>query len=436
MKNLNNMKHILGILFVFLALQLNAQVPAPAGPQTKPIAIMNGIIHIGNGEIIDNGIITVHEGKITSVGDARTIKIDLTGYEVINVSGKHVYPGLILANSTAGLVDINSVRATRDYQEVGAFTPNVRSAIAYNTDSEVIPTLRFNGILLTQVVPGGGIISGTSSVMALDGWNWEDAAYALDGGIHISWPGYLSPPKWWLGETDWKKNEDYDKTTREIEAFLQNSLSYAQLEDPEEVNLKMEAMKGLYSGQKKMYVHANGKRQIIESVSMLKRNGINDIVVVGASNAYYVMDFLKDNDISVLLTKLHRLPGFDEEDVDMPFKLPAILTKKGITVGLIHSGSVQSSRNLAFYAGTAAAYGLEKEEALKLVTSNPAKILGIDKTTGTLEQDKDANIVVSEGDLLDMKTSKVEYAFIQGRKVDLKGKQQLLYERYKEKYKQ
>jgi hypothetical protein len=175
-----------------------------------------------------------------------------------------------------------------------------------------------------------------------------------------------------------------------------------------------------------MFVHANGKRQIIESVRMLKRNGINDIVIVGASNVYHVMDFLKDNDIPVLLTKLHRLPGFDEEDVDMPFKLPRLLVEKGITVGLIHSGSVQSARNLAFYAGTAAAYGLEKEEALKLVTSNPAKILGIDNITGTIEIGKDANVVVSEGDLLDMRTNKLEYAFIQGRKVNLEGQQQLL----------
>ena len=141
------MKYLLGILYVFLTLQLNAQVPVPAGPQEKPIALMNGIIHIGNGKIIENGIITIHDGKLSSVGDARTVKIDLSGYEVINVSGKHVYPGLILANSTLGLVDINAVRATLDYQEVGEFTPNVRSVIAYNTDSEVIPTFRFNGIL-------------------------------------------------------------------------------------------------------------------------------------------------------------------------------------------------------------------------------------------------------------------------------------------------
>jgi imidazolonepropionase-like amidohydrolase len=431
-----HMKYIFGILFTLLILQSNAQVPAPAGAQDKPIALMNGIIHVGNGEVIDNGIITIHDGKISSIGDARAVKIDLSVYEVINVSGKHVYPGLILANSTLGLVDINAVRATRDYQEVGEFTPNVRSVIAYNTDSEVIPTFRFNGILLTQVVPRGGIISGTSSVMALDGWNWEDAAYAVDGGIHIYWPSYLSAPKWWLGEHEWQKNEEYDEKTREIEEFLQNSWSYAKQDDPQEVNLKLEAMKGLYEGHKKVYVHADDKRQIIESVQMLKRNGIHDIVLTGTSNVYYVMDFLKDNDIPVLLNKVHRLPEFDEEDVDMPFKLPALLVEKGIMVGLIHSGDVQSARNLAFYAGTAAAYGLEKEEALKLITSNPAKILGIDKTTGTLEQGKDANIVVSEGDLLDMRTNKLEYAFIRGRAVTLEGKQQMLYERYKEKYEQ
>jgi len=432
--NIHRMKYITGLLALILSFYSNAQVPVPAGPQERPIALMNGIIHIGNGEVIENGILTIHDGKISSVGDARVVKIDLTDYEVINVSGKHVYPGLILGNSRVGLVDINAVRATLDYREVGDFTPNVRSVIAYNTDSEVIPTFRFNGILLAQVVPTGGIISGTSSVVAMDGWNWEDAAYALDGGVHTYWPGYLSSPNWWRGETDWKKNESYDEKTREIETFLQNARSYSLQGTPDEINLKLEAMKGLFSGEKKMFLHADEKRQIIEGVNMLKRNGIKDIVVVGASEAYYVMDFLKENDIPVLLSKVHRLPEYDEEDVDMPFKLPYLLTQKGILVGLAHGDEVQSSRNQAFYAGTAAAYGLEKEEALKLVTINPAKILGIDKTTGTLEQDKEANIVVSEGDLMDMRTNQLLYAFIRGRKINLEGRQQMLYERYKEKY--
>jgi len=428
------MKNIIGIILITLAFNISAQVPEPAQPQSKPVALMNGIVHIGNGDVIENGILTFEKGKITSVGDARSVKIDLSDYEVINVSGKHVYPGLILANSILGLSDINSVRATRDFNEVGNFTPNVRSVIAYNTDSEVIPTLRYNGILLAQVVPHGGIISGSSSIMALDGWNWEDAVYTLDDGIHLNWPNYMIPPKWWLGETEWKKNERYDETVQEIERFLQNTKSYMMQDEPEEINLKLEAMKGLYDGNKKMYIHADGKREIIESINMLEHNGIIDVVVVGASDAYYVMDFLKDRNIPVLLTKVHRLPNRDEEDVDMPFKLPYLLTEKGILVALIQSGSLQSSRNLPFYAGTAAAYGLDKEEALKLVTSNPAKILGIDQITGTLEQGKDANIIVSEGDLLDMRTSKLQYAFIKGSNLQLEGKQQMMYERYKQKY--
>ena len=430
------MKNIIGLILLTITIHVAAQVPEPAQPQTKPVALMNGIVHIGNGEVIDNGIITFEKGKITSVGDARSVKIDLSGYEVINVSGKHVYPGLILANSILGLSDINSVRATLDHSEVGEFTPNVRSVISYNTDSEVIPTFRYNGILLTQVVPRGGIISGNSSVMALDGWNWEDAAYVLDGGIHLYWPNYLNPPRWSLGETEWKKNEKHDETVQRIEKFLQNAKSYIGQSEPEEINLKLEAMKGVFEGSKRMYIHTDRKKEIIESINLLGRHGISNVVVVGASDAYYVMDFLKDKNIPVLLTKVHRLPNRDEEDVDMPYKLPYLLTEKGILVGLTQSGSLHSSRNLPFYAGTATAYGLDKEEALKLVTSNPAKILGVDHITGSLEQGKDANIVVSEGDILDMRTSKLGYAFIKGKKLNLDGKQQMLYERYKKKYKQ
>jgi imidazolonepropionase-like amidohydrolase len=428
------MKHIIGILLLVVLLNAEAQVPKPAKRQSGPVALMNGIIHIGNGKVIDNGILTFEEGKITSVGDARAVKIDLTGYKVINVTGKHVYPGLILANSNLGLSDINSVRATRDYNEVGEFTPNVRSQIAYNTDSEVIPTLRFNGILLAQVVPQGGIITGTSSIMALEGWNWEDATYIADDGIHLRWPNVMSTPRWWMGETKSKKNENYDITVQRIEQFLKHTRSYINQAQPEENNLKLEAMRGVLEGKKILYVHANGKREIIESVNILERHGLKNLVVVGASDAYYVMDFLKDKNIPVLLSKVHRLPNREEEDVDMPYKLPYLLTEKGIIVGLTYSGSLHSSRNLPFLAGTAAAYGLDKEEALKLITLNPAKILGIDSMTGSLDQGKDANIIVSEGDLLDMRTSKIRYAFIQGKQLNLDGKQQALYKRYKEKY--
>ena len=428
------MKNILITVLLLVTVSAFGQVPTPAKDQILPIALMNGVVHVGDGSVIENGIITFEEGKITSVGDARTVKVDLTNYEVINVSGKHVYPGFITTNSSLGLNDISAVRATRDDVEVGEFTPNVRSLIAYNTDSEIIPTLRYNGILLAQVVPKGGVISGSSSIMALDGWNWEDATYAADDGIHLFWPSFLSPPKWWLGETEWKENESYKSTVQRIENFLNDAKMYSGSADPKTENLKLKAMEPVLSGEKKFYVHADGKREMIEGINLLLRFEIKNIVVVGAKDAFYIMDFLKDHNVPVLLKDIHRLPGRDEEDIDLPFKLPYYLNEKGIMVGLTFGGSLQSTRNLPFYAGTAAAYGLDKEEALKMITSNTAEILGIQESTGTLTEGKDANIIVSEGDALDMRTNNILYAFINGKKLNLEGRQQILFERYKERY--
>jgi imidazolonepropionase-like amidohydrolase len=422
------------VISVFLAIPGFAQVPEPAPPQDKPVALMNGIIHVGDGKIFENGILIFEEGKITAVGDARNVKVDLTGYDVYHVSGKHIYPGLIVANSQVGLDEIISVRASQDHTEVGKFNPNVRALVAYNTDSEIIPTLRFNGILLAQIVPKGGLIAGTSSVVSLDGWNWEDAAYASDIGIHLYWPSMMRPPKSGSGEVDWTKNENYDEQVQAIDKFLKEAAAYHKLEEPEPENLKLKAMKGIFAGKKKVFLHADGKKEIVAGISNLNRNGIENIVLVGASDAGYVMDFLKERDVPVLLDELHRLPERNFEDIDLPYKLPVMLHQHGILVGLTYRDELQSSRNLPFFAGTVAAYGLSSEQALGMITSNTAKILGIDQLTGTLEIGKDANIVISAGDLLDMRSNQIEYAFIQGRKLNLVGKQQELHERYRRKY--
>jgi imidazolonepropionase-like amidohydrolase len=223
-------------------------------------------------------------------------------------------------------------------------------------------------------------------------------------------------------------------TVQKIEQFLYDSWTYLNTSNPEPENLKLKAMKPVLSGEKRFYIHADGKREMIESINLLKRHGLNNIVIVGAKDAFYIMDFLKDQEVPVLLKDIHRLPGRDEEDIDMPFKLPYYLSEKGIKVGLTFGGSLQSTRNLPFYAGTAAAYGLGKEEALKMITSNTAEILGILANTGTLTEGKDANIIVSDGDALDMRSNNIIHAFIIGKKVNLEGRQQILFERYKEKY--
>jgi hypothetical protein len=410
------------------------QVPEPAMEQQEPLVLINGIAHIGNGQLIENSIIAIVNGKISTVADARNSKFDLSGFKVINIGRKHVYPGLIMPNSIVGLEDISAVRASSDFEEVGLISPNVRSLISYNTDSEIIPTLRYNGILLAQVVPEGDLVAGRSSIMKMDGWNWEDAAYKIDDGLHINWPKTTKAPSWWLGETQEKPNENYDEYYKDIEQLLEDARSYMVLEKAEKKNLKLEAMIPILKGSASVFIHADGVNEIIDGCSLFLMHGIGNIVIVGGSDAWYARQFLKEHDIPVILEKLHRLPDRPEEDVDLPYKLPFLLDQEGILVGLSYRNELQSSRNLPFLAGTAAAYGLGKEEALKLVTINNARILGIEETTGTLEVGKDANIVVSEGDLMDMRTNQIGMAFIQGRQLNLEGKQQMLYKRYKDKY--
>ncbi|HTJ51682.1 MAG TPA: amidohydrolase family protein [Cyclobacteriaceae bacterium] len=408
------------------------QVPKPASPQTKPIAITGAIAHIGNGNVIQNSIITFDNGKLTLVADASTSSIDASKFEIINASGKHVYPGFILPDSDLGLQEISAVRSTRDVNETGSYNPNVRSIISYNTDSELIPTLRYNGILLAQTTPIGGIISGTSSVIELDGWNWEDAVYKTDDGVHLNWPAFYQSPRWWMGETQIKKNEKYDEQIRELSNFLAEAKAYAQ-SAPEATNLKLEAMKGLFDGSKVIYMRASLAKEIMSAIQLAQQVGIKKIVLKDGEESYLVKEFLSENHIPVVLANVHRLPISNDEDVDMPYKLPAVLTKAGVMVSLSYNG-LQNSRNLPFFAGTASAYGLSKEEALQLITLNAAKIIGIDSSCGTLEVGKDANLFISTGDALDMRTNNVENAFIAGRKLNLDGKQQLLYNRFKEKY--
>ncbi|WP_026135869.1 amidohydrolase family protein [Nafulsella turpanensis] len=424
--------YLIALMLLLAVSPARAQNPAPAPAQEKPIALMNGIAHLGNGEVIPNAVITFRDGKIETVADATRVRLNLDGYEVISIEGQHVYPGFILPYTNLGLVEVDAVRATIDEAEVGEFNPNVRSLIAYNTDSQIIPTVRSNGILLAQVAPRGGVISGSSSVVQLDAWNWEDAVVQEDGGIWLNWPSIYRRTGWWAEPGPIEMNKEYDKRVGEIKQFMDDAKAYAE-GTPATINLKLEAMKGLFDGSKKLYIRADNAKEIVEGIKTAQQYSIPEIVVAGAEDAWLVKDFLKDNKIPVLLANVHRLPARPEEDIDMPYKLAGMLHDEGILVGLLYD-DLKSNRNLPFFAGTTAAYGLDKEQALQLITSNTAKILGIEDVAGTLEPGKSATLFISEGDALDMRTNKVTQAFIQGRDVNLHNKQKELYKKYKDKY--
>lgn len=412
--------------------------PLVLNAQTKSVLILNATAHLGTDSVIQNAAIGFKNGKIDLVGSA-TSGFDKTAYdEVIDATGKHVYPGFIAPNSTLGLTEIEAVRATRDMNEVGTTLPNVRSLIAYNTDSKIIPTVRTNGILLAQITPRGGLVSGTSSVLMLDGWNWEDAAYKVDDGIHVNWPRIQS--RRYIDDDNafgpYEKNKQYNQQTDDLKKLFGDARAYHASEEHTEKNLRFEAMKGLFSGTQSLYIHTNNVKEIIEAVNFAKEQMIKRLTIVGGKDSWMVTDLLKANNVSVVVSRVHDLPEHPEDDVDLPYKLPYLLQKAGILFCLNNEGDMEAmgTRNLPFMAGTAAAHGLSKEQALKAVTLNTAKILGIDTTTGSIETGKDANIFISTGDALDMKSNNVERAFVKGSSIDLNNDQKMLYEKYKKKY--
>jgi imidazolonepropionase-like amidohydrolase len=409
----------------------------PAKPYAGTLYIRNATVHVGNGDVIENGTIEVKAGKIVRVG--RDLPA-AAGAKVVDAAGQHAYPGLILSVSNIGLVEIPTVRATSDVREIGDMNPSIRSIVAYNTDSKVTNTVRSNGILLANIVPDGGTISGSSSVVQLDAWNWEDAAYRMDGGIHFRMPSLFARPSRFGGFGGMRggapEGDPVKRALEEIEgvkAYFREAKAYAAQPAGQEPNLKMEALRGLLERRQKFYIHCDVVKEILVALDFVKEFGL-DVVIVGGSESWQVADLLKRHNVPVILDQMHALPTLGDDDVDQPYKTPAMLHKAGVLFAINDGDGQHRGKNLPFNAGTAAAYGLPREQALSAITLNAARILGIADRTGSLEPGKDANIVLSRGDILDMRTSVVTHAFIQGRQLDLTDKHKQLNERYMRKY--
>jgi imidazolonepropionase-like amidohydrolase len=434
------MKKIFSLILSIYTAATIAQIPVPAPPQVEPVLLRGAIAHIGNGQLINNSLIGISNGKIDFVVDANTASLpDVSKYtKLMDVTGKHVYPGFILLNTTLGLREVDAVRATLDFNETGTLNPNVRSMIAYNTDSKIIPTVRNNGVLIAQTVPRHGSIPGTSSVFELDGWNWEDAVLKADDGIHLNWPRMFTQSGWWAEPGSMKKNLEQDKQVMALKTFFRESTAYKELSAPQEKDLRYESMKGIFDGSKNLYIRANYVKEIIQAINFIKEFGIKKPVIVGGTDSWMVLELLKENNIPVILQRLHELPDKQDDDIDLPFKLPYILNNAGILFSFDYEGDMEAmgSRNLPFIAGTASAHGLTKEEAVMAISMNAAKILGISHRTGSLEAGKDATLFISSGDALDMKSNHVELALIRGKQIDLDDHQKQLYQRFVKKYQQ
>lgn len=405
-----------------------------ATAQQKTMLIKNAHLHVGNGETLASAAIGIKNGKITLIKNSLAYSYSVSDWDtIIDVKGKHVYPGFVAPNTTLGITEIDAVRATRDFHEVGIYNPHVRSQIAYNVESEVIKTVRSNGVLLSQPVPRGGVISGTSSIMAMDGWNWEDATILANDGVHINWPNSMQRMK--DNRAIHEKSKDYVSQKQELYAFFEASLAYSG-NKKSEIDLRYEAMKGCFQEKKRVYFHADDLQQINDIIDFVQYFKLAAPVIVGGYDAALVARKLKDAKISVMLYRTHSLPKREEESVHQPYSTATRLQEEGVLFCLQNEGDMEAmnARNLPFLAGTAYAYGLTEEQAVAAITLNTCKIIGIEKEYGSIEVGKSATLFVSDGNALDMRTNNVVFALINGKQVDLRNKQNDLYNKYKKKY--
>lgn len=418
-----------------------ASDPVPAPKQKRPVALIGGTVHTVSGATLTGATLVFDKGVITSIGadgGAGGSAIIPPDAERIDVTGKHIFPGLIDANSSMGLTEIGSVAGSNDLQETGRINPNIRAEVGVNPESELIPVARSGGVAITATSASGGLISGTAAAMMTDGWTWEEMTLKAPIGLVVNWPTmtYRRPRSGRQTREEWQKLRDAElKTLAETFATARAYMKAREAErsrhDPD---LRWEAMIPVLQKNVPVWVNADEVAQIQSALSWAEQEGVN-LVIVGGNDAWRVAGLLKEKKIPVIYTNVLSSPGRRFEPYDLVYSTPAKLAEAGVSFCIAGERSPSFSRNLNHQAATAAAFGLPKDEALKAVTLYAARILGIADRVGSLERGKDATLMITDGDPLELSTTVLQ-VYIQGRKADMRDKHKQLYGKYQEKYRQ
>lgn len=429
-------KNTLIIALTFLFAKAAAHDYVPGEEQKNPVMLRGGDLYTVSDGVKEQTDLLFENGRITQIG--RNLNPPENA-EVIDVTGKRVYPGLIAPYTSIGLIEIGAVRATNDISEIGAINPDVQAHVAYNPDSEIIPSVRSNGITTALIVPGGGLVMGRSSLINLDGWTVEDAAEKLNVGLHIRWPRAAVIDAWWMEKLPEEQKKEMVENRKRIYQIFDDAQAYrlARQTDPNiKVDSRWEAMVSVLAGERPVFIMANDYRQIEQAVSFAREYNLS-LILVGGADAWMLIDLLKENSIPVILKRIQSLPMREDEGYDLAYRLPALMAEAGIKFCLSTAGSgggsATSVRNLPLQAGQATAFGLSQREALRAVTLSTAEILGVADDLGSLNVGKKATLVVSEGDVLDPLTHNVVLEFIEGRRVDLDNKHKELNRKYRQK---
>lgn len=413
----------------------NDQIPGrlPAGP----VAIVGGDVYRVDADVIRGGVVVVENGKITAVGTSAAVTI-APNADRIDASGKNVYPGLINAYSDIGLREIDSVSETIDRVETGRLNPNVRSWVAMNPDSELIPVARSGGVLTSLVAPGGPYIAGQAAVVRMDGWTWQDMLMVGPAAMIVSWEA-MEPRGDSIADVAKQRAERYEQ----LDALLDSAKRYAQrrADDPggQPIDLRLESLVQVANGKLPIIASAD-RRATIEAAVLYASERKLKLVIYGGYDAELCSDLLKREKVAVILPGTYRLPIRRDDAYDAPYTLPARLQRAGVAFCIAaeqtgYPGGASNARNLPYHAGNAVAYGLDPEVALRSITLSAAEILGVEHLVGSLTVGKEATLMVVQGDPL-LVESQVTYAMIHGRPVDLGNKHLSLFRKYEEKYQQ
>jgi imidazolonepropionase-like amidohydrolase len=440
-----------------------------APPQSGPIVLVGGVVHPVSGPAIPDGVVYFSDGVLRGVMDkeawikAQAQVLWAAPPTIIDVAGKHVYPGLVAPFTQLGLTEIQAVDATNDLRETGGITPEVRSVIAVNPDSTLLPVTRRNGVLTAGVFPssaGGGGFAGRAGVIRLDGWTTPEMTIEDDAGVVLEWPTVRPINAWWMATSEEEQRTKIREGLARIRTTIETARAYAvqrAMDASTPVDLRWEAMRELFvmpkdveerggagasdqvntsarGVQKPLFVLAQDADQIESAVAFCVEQNLR-CVVVGGREADLCAPLLIKHGVMVIVRGVQNMPRRDDSAYDEAFALPTRLAEAGVAFAIASNDDTAHERNLPYNAATAVAFGLSEERAMASITLDAARALGVGDELGSLEVGKRATLIVTTGSPLEV-TSDVAMAFIDGRMIDLSSKQTQLAEKYLERYRQ
>lgn len=422
------------LLVLFLGMSAEAQITEKA--EFGKFAITNATIHTVTNGVIKNGTILINGKKIIGVGTGVNIP---SGFEQIDASGKHVYPGFFDAGTQLGLQEIGAVAVTNDQAEIGDFNPHVRAFTAINPSSVNIPVTRVNGVTHVISMPVSGRLAGKATLIDLYGYSPDSMAVSSNAGLHLNWPT-SKKGGWWDDRSEEEVVKEYKEALKKLNDFISRAQFYDKMmtdfeEDPNnkkqpDMDKKLQAMREVVNGDIPVIISVDAKSDILDVIEWTKNYPAMEFVLAGVRDGWRVADKIAEAGFPCLVSTLYT-PERDYDNYQRPYQNPGKLHAAGVKVA-IATGEVENVRNAPYHAGFAASYGLGKQEALKAITINAAEIFGIDDKLGSIEKGKQANLFIADGDPFEP-MNHITDVFIRGNKIPMVSRHIQLYQQYLER---